>query len=428
MTSEEKHTLKERLFLNIAQVSIRTPYSFVSVFTMKARYSVISGFAMILLAVFVQGADASLPGETLYGMKRDVNERVLAAFAFSPSTKAKVETTLATRRLEEIEHVMLDMSSGGIEEEEKNEVLTELATAATEHSKQASSYIEEIHQDGDTDEALVLASKLETTISIHAGILKEIDVATSNEENVSPIAEALAIIETTESTVENLGGTIKGDISSDPTLIDEVEAREHLDEAIKNINQFESEFGVIALEESRTSSEILSKETQMVINLDAISNATQSDANQSTEEAEVIPNEVVIEEITPEVSLMSEIVLPENEIVEELEGNSQAVSVKVLISECKSLFENKEYAVSFVKCTEVIEAISALRIRMDLIQKTQTEPVAEKVTQGEEVVVPATEIGVENELEVNTTANISEVPLIENLQNSKGVRNLINSQ
>ena len=142
--------------------------------------------------------------------------------------------------------------------------------------------------------------------------------------------------------MENLGGTIKGDISSDPTLIDEVEAREHLDEAIKNINQFENEFGVIALEESRTSSEILSKETQMVINLDAISNATQSDANQSTEEAEVIPSGVVIEEITPDISLMSEIVVPENEIVEELEGNSQAVSVKDLIGECKSLFENKE--------------------------------------------------------------------------------------
>lgn len=427
MTSEEKHTLKERLFLNIGDVSIRTPYSFVSVFNMRARYTMVSGFAMILLAIFVQGADASLPGDTLYGMKRDVNERVLAAFAFSPSTKAKVETTLATRRLEEIEHVMLDMNKDGIGEEKKNEVLTELATAATEHSIQASAFIEDIHEDGDTDKALILASKLETTISIHAGILKEIDDATSNTENVSPISDALAIIVTTESTVEDLGGTIKNDISSDPSLIDEDEARQHLEEAVKNVLAYEEEFGPIDLEGQSVETDILSEETQMVISLDAASDIETEAGAALIKEESVEPSESNISDTELTMSIQSEPVLmsEDTEVATDPEIPVD-LSVKNIVQECKQLFDNQEYAASFVKCTEAIEAISALRIRMDLVEKTQTDPVEGVVIEDAASEESADLIAEESALEESTTANVSDVPFIESIQNSKSIKNLIN--
>jgi hypothetical protein len=427
MTSEEKHTLKERLFLNIGDVSIRTPYSFVSVFNMRARYTMVSGFAMILLAIFVQGADASLPGDTLYGMKRDVNERVLAAFAFSPSTKAKVETTLATRRLEEIEHVMLDMNKDGIGEEEKNEVLTELATAATEHSIQASAFIEDIHEDGDTDKALILASKLETTISIHAGILKEIDDATSNTENVSPISDALAIIVTTESTVEDLGGTIKNDISSDPSLIDEDEARQHLEEAVKNVLAYEEEFGPIDLEGQSVETDILSEETQMVISLDAASDIETEAGAALIKEESVEPSESNISDTELTMSIQSEPVLMSEDTEVAIDPEIPVdLSVKNIVQECKQLFDNQEYAASFVKCTEAIEAISALRIRMDLVEKTQTDPVEGVVIEDAASEESADLIAEESALEESTTANVSDVPFIESIQNSKSIKNLIN--
>src|SRR3989344_7018632 len=78
----------------------------------------------ILLMLFLGGgaslaANSALPGDVLYPIKLNVNEKIEAALAFGAEADAKVEAKHAERRLEEAEELAV---SGQIDAETKAEI------------------------------------------------------------------------------------------------------------------------------------------------------------------------------------------------------------------------------------------------------------------------------------------------------------------
>lgn len=67
-------------------------------------YSIVAALVFVFTGVGVtNAAEKSLPGDVLYPVKINVNEKVKSAVAFTPKAKAKVEEEKVIRRLDEVE-------------------------------------------------------------------------------------------------------------------------------------------------------------------------------------------------------------------------------------------------------------------------------------------------------------------------------------
>ncbi len=77
----------------------RSPYF---LFTYQFRV-VVAGLLVVVFASAgtAQAAQGALPGDLLYPIKININERVEVALAATPKTKANVEATIAQRRVQE---------------------------------------------------------------------------------------------------------------------------------------------------------------------------------------------------------------------------------------------------------------------------------------------------------------------------------------
>ncbi len=111
LSQNEKDILRARIMEVIRQnpfpatqkkVAIISPYS---VFLI-VRNHILASALIVLFFISSTGtllAEKALPGNTLYGIKTGVNEKVLGLFATSPQAKAEWQLTLADRRLSESE-------------------------------------------------------------------------------------------------------------------------------------------------------------------------------------------------------------------------------------------------------------------------------------------------------------------------------------
>lgn len=122
----------------------------------------------LLLAIIVGGgtsaaASGALPGDILYPVKVEVNERVEKAFAFSDEADAKVEAKFAARRLEEAEKLS---GKNRLDAETK----AEIEIRFEKHEARVKARIEEL-SDKDLPAALAAHADFEGSLAAHEAVL-----------------------------------------------------------------------------------------------------------------------------------------------------------------------------------------------------------------------------------------------------------------
>lgn len=153
-----------------------SPYLFLA--RLRTYQTVLAASFMLLVALggTVYAAEGALPGDTLYPIKTEVNERVRTALAVTDEAKVRLEMRLMERRLEEAEKLSIRTKV--------SPSARELATQNMEkYAKRVETRIGRLEEKGKDDKALAVAQDFSDIIRKHERILqrdeKPIRVATS---------------------------------------------------------------------------------------------------------------------------------------------------------------------------------------------------------------------------------------------------------
>ena len=128
----------------------------------------VSSFAFVLILAVVGGstayaAEGTVPGDLLYPVKVSVNERVIAALAVSPETKATVHARLVERRMEEAETLA---ARGALTTEVKEELETNLEG----HAQVIEDSVALVEEE-DPVAAADISARFESSLSAHSALI-----------------------------------------------------------------------------------------------------------------------------------------------------------------------------------------------------------------------------------------------------------------
>jgi hypothetical protein len=161
---------------------IRSPFHTASLHTFRLVY------VGLLIAVMIGGgvaaaAEGSLPGDTLYKMKVNVNEEVRAAVTISPIAKASWDATRAERRLEEAETLAV--------EGRLDATTTEELTARFE--EHAAKSVDRASKSTDTSVKAAVHSELEAKLEAHTIVIdKLLETHEDLHEELASVRDSVA--------------------------------------------------------------------------------------------------------------------------------------------------------------------------------------------------------------------------------------------
>jgi len=177
---------------------------------------------LLILAVLVGGgvsvaAEKALPGDILYPVKVDINEKVRGWLSVSEESKANWEVKRAERRLEEAE-TLAGEGSLDVEAREKIEANFEA------HSDRVKKRIEKFESKENFNAAVDVSAKFETSLKAHNKILGRLTAETSEtrdevKKEVRPIhvrvqSEVKAWAKTRKSMELRAGGSANAELNS----------------------------------------------------------------------------------------------------------------------------------------------------------------------------------------------------------------------
>jgi len=164
------------------------------IFSPKFRpaYITVSSLALVL---FITGtisvnAQSALPGDPLYPVKVDFNEKILQVLAFSDEAKTKLSMDLVQVRLQEAEKIAVQGKMTKKNQEQINNNITVHADAVTKS-------IEKLSSEKKYNTAQKVASDLEASLKAHSQTLEKIqqikeksaEIRKENRENIEKIKE-----------------------------------------------------------------------------------------------------------------------------------------------------------------------------------------------------------------------------------------------
>lgn len=221
LTSEEKAHMRKYLETVMkASVSMhQVPSPFFFVFSHKS----IMAMAVLLLAVSSGGAASiaatnALPGDTLYALKIEVNERIERVASFSKEAKAKVDITHIEERLREVELLaaLEDTDTRTVED-----ITTDISTRVARVHAAA----KELEKEGALDAADGIASAVSLTLATHADLLQA-QADGTDDISGGRLASLSQALETNAFPDEEISDNI---ISSSTVLFHKARIREALD-------------------------------------------------------------------------------------------------------------------------------------------------------------------------------------------------------
>jgi hypothetical protein len=138
------------------------------------KYSIAS---LLLLAIIYSigiKAEQALPGSGLYPIKK-LNEGIMEMLTFSHPNRAKTHIEIAERRLMEFEKTIATNTFS-------RETVTSVSENLNNHINAAIAHIQNIHTDGNSEQALAIATTFEAVLDAHAEILESVDDNLSDED------------------------------------------------------------------------------------------------------------------------------------------------------------------------------------------------------------------------------------------------------
>ena len=220
LSQKEKDVLRYKIeqFISFnpirGEVHIPKKSFYFSIFTFR---TLAKGVSLVLIALIVVGGSGvsyastdALPGDKLYNVKINVNEKIEEKLAFSTEAKVTVQTQKVERRLTEAQKLV---EKKDLSPEKKEIVKTNLEKNVSEVAES----IENLKNEGKIEEALETTSKITPVLEAHKKVLTEQKVEAKTEEETttevmtfSAMRSVEAVVETeTDSLLESVDAAIK---------------------------------------------------------------------------------------------------------------------------------------------------------------------------------------------------------------------------
>lgn len=174
LSHEEKKEMREslKLFIEhnpVREEAISRPQLQQRSFFYQLRLRPMPVFAVVTVLVLVSGgtslaAESALPGDFLYPVKVNLNEKVQGAVAISTESEAKLAARLAERRLEEAAELA---ARGGLTAEAQAEIESRLEGHIARFEKQAV----KLAGEGKATTAAEISSSLEASLNAHGQVI-----------------------------------------------------------------------------------------------------------------------------------------------------------------------------------------------------------------------------------------------------------------
>lgn len=131
----------------------------------------------LIIALMLSGsvsfaAESALPGDVLYPVKVNINEKARGIVKLDAESKAEWEAALADRRLDEAEKLAL---SGDL----KADLAVQLEQKFDAHAEKAEERIDKLEAAGKTEAAAKLSSALEVTLAAHERVIANLNASTT---------------------------------------------------------------------------------------------------------------------------------------------------------------------------------------------------------------------------------------------------------
>lgn len=195
-----------------------------------SRYAVVPIVAFFLLAGTSYAAQNSLPGDLLYPVKTNVNEKVAGVFATTPLAKAKREAVLLERRLDEARELI-------VQEKFSPERKLLVEEQFEKHNENIKNHLVALRMEEDLNQVLALQSDLEISLQINERLISDAANRTSAEavSITSKIKDELSLVSQEKSETEEV-------LNQKPQSESIIVAQERMKLALKALEESESSF------------------------------------------------------------------------------------------------------------------------------------------------------------------------------------------
>lgn len=224
-----RYKIEQFISFNPIRNEIHVPKKsfYFSIFTFRALGKAVS---LVLIALIVVGGTGvsyastdSLPGDKLYNVKINVNEKIEEKLAFSTEAKVVVQTQKVERRLTEAQKLV---EKKDFSPEKKAIVKTNLEKNVNEVTES----IEDLKEEGKIEEALNTTSKITPVLEAHKKVLTEQKVEadekmdSQNENNEDSVAsfKMMAVVEESDSLLDSVNEAIKKVEDAEKEIIEKV--------------------------------------------------------------------------------------------------------------------------------------------------------------------------------------------------------------
>lgn len=173
LNSREKAVMKKNIFASTS-VDSGVKFNFI-----KLRYIPIAVSALVLV-LLINATEKSLPGDMLYSVK-GATEQIKMALTLDPENKAKIESHLANKRLDEAAELL---ANGELDEEKKNQISSDFEI----HTANMKSNIETAKKRGNAKEAEKINLDFTSSINSRADLLEKLNIK-PHKEKASSLVE-----------------------------------------------------------------------------------------------------------------------------------------------------------------------------------------------------------------------------------------------
>lgn len=189
LSSRERHEMLSHIMGR--SFLITSPYSFVSSFVSAYHKKAIAMAVMILVILASGGtsyaAESSLPGDTLYNVKVNINEGIQTLVAIGPDAKAKVGVDRTSKRLAEAETLS---KQGRLNKDTKAIIETNIKN----HTNDIKENIATLASENATATVKQVVADLKVSLDVHEAALATISsstVSTSTSNTIDSLIESV---------------------------------------------------------------------------------------------------------------------------------------------------------------------------------------------------------------------------------------------
>lgn len=161
-----RNSFIERLYYRGSRSMPRKSYAFHSMGTCTVACLILTLITSSSLSAFAQD---TLPGDLLYSVKTQVNEKIQVALASTPEEKARHEAILAARRLEEVEALVLVGKGDPL-------LIAQINEAFNVHAQNFQKQLRTLQEQEKFSTIVNVGVFFQTRIAVHAAILRDIEI------------------------------------------------------------------------------------------------------------------------------------------------------------------------------------------------------------------------------------------------------------